>query len=156
MFQKFSFTFADEIRYKSKHNNMTKRFITLCMAAILSLGAWADEYPYLVFENSDGSTKVVSVENLKIVFSDGNLVATSDKGGASIPLSTLAKMYFSATSTLEGINSIDMRMAEEGYVYNLQGVRVAKAPKEGNRLYDLPNGVYIIYRNGKTEKTVVK
>ena len=135
---------------------MKKRALLLYLFTLLGIGAWADEYPYLVFENTDGSTKVVSVESLKITFSDGNLVAVSNNGGANIPLATLAKMYFSASSTLDGLNGTELRTAGQGAVYNLQGIRVGTLQNGSNSLKGLPQGVYVIERNGKTEKVVVK
>ena len=75
------------------------------VAIVGTLSAWADDYPYLVFQNADGSVKTVAVESLTITFSDGKLLATNVAGTETFALSDLSKMYFSSDAT--GIEEIE-------------------------------------------------
>ncbi|MCR4994222.1 MAG: Ig-like domain-containing protein [Bacteroidales bacterium] len=77
-----------------------KRFLVFTINVVLSIGlSMADDYtyPYLVFTDSDGDETTVSVDDLEITFSDGQLVATNGDGSITLTLSTLASMAFSTT-----------------------------------------------------------
>ena len=55
----------------------------LALATLITMGslqAQAYEYPYLVFQNTEGSTIVMAVESLTITISDGKLIATNTDG----------------------------------------------------------------------------
>ena len=58
-----------------------------------TLAAYADEYPYLTFETTDGTKVSVTASSLTISISETTLTA----GGKSFTLSDLSKMYFSTT-----------------------------------------------------------
>jgi len=77
-----------------------KRFFFTLMMVVASLSAWAYDYPYLVFQTTDGTTYAVSVESLTLDVSGDQLVVTNDDGTLSFPLSELSKMYFSTEATV--------------------------------------------------------
>ena len=70
---------------------MRKKLLVLALLAG-TLSAQADEYPYLIFETTDGGRTPVEVESLTIQIVDGNLVA----GGKTFSLASLSRMFFSA------------------------------------------------------------
>lgn len=118
----------------------------LIYAILLTGGAMAAhadnyDYPYLTFENIDGSATSVSVESLTITVSDGKLVA----GDKTFTLASLSKMYFSTEAT--GIENVsDVSQEGKAQYYDLQG-RMVENPA---------HGVFIKKVNGKTTKVVLK
>lgn len=68
---------------------MRKKLLVLALLAG-TLSAQADEYPYLIFETTDGGRTPVEVESLTIQIVDGNLVA----GGKTFSLASLSRMFF--------------------------------------------------------------
>ena len=111
-----------------------KRLIFAILLTGGAMAATADnyDYPYLTFENSDGSATSVSVESLTITVSDGKLGAGE-------------KMYFSTEATgIENVN--DASQQGEARYYDLQG-RIVENPA---------HGVFIKKVNGKTTKVVLK
>jgi len=119
---------------------MLKPLLTLVFsAAVMTVSA--DDYSYLAFETTGGSSVSYEVSGLEITFSDGNAVISSNGNTSTISLSDLSKMYFSATN---GIKTVSAEETGDGSVYNLSGQKMDAD--------NLPAGVYI--KNGK--KFVVK
>ena len=81
----------------------------------------ADDYGFLTLEDSNGASQSVVAVGTRITFADGNITATNGTSAVSMPLSKLARLYFSDTSTgIEGI-STDKGEAE---VTTVSGVSV--------------------------------
>lgn len=72
-----------------------KKILLLMAALLVSVGIQAQDFSYLRFNSGTGSEQCVSTDGLRIVFNNGNLVATSNDGNATIALSTMNFMYFS-------------------------------------------------------------
>ncbi|MBR5062222.1 MAG: hypothetical protein IKX24_08810, partial [Prevotella sp.] len=73
-----------------------KRFVLfVALLAIVSAKALADGYPYLTFEQTNGTTTTIASTGVTITFNNGNLVATQDGTTTTIALADLNKMYFS-------------------------------------------------------------
>ena len=125
--------------------NMKKLLFTT-LITLGTLQAQAYDYPYLVFQNTEGTTTVIAVESLSITISDGQLVATNADGTQSFALTDLSKMYFSATDeTAEGIEGVNAATLDEVTdIYDLQGRKVAD--KQMN------SGIYVM----KTKKGIFK
>lgn len=133
---------------------MFKKILLILLLVIPAGVAMADDYPYFAFQTSNGETKTLSVTGLKITFSNGNIVATNEEGANfTASIESLAKMYFSSTAT--GIDAIAESVAVEGEIYNVQGVRVGRTDEMGE-VRGLPEGVYVVKREGKTHKVLVK
>ena len=77
--------------------------ITLCFAFTVN----ANDYKYLSFELADGSVQSLSVTDLTLTFSNGNLVSSD---GTIIPLANLTKMFFSETS---GITTLPLTTSSD-------------------------------------------
>ena len=73
---------------------MKTTFITLAFAAISAIAADAASYDYLTFQNLDGTQTSMAVDNLKMTVNDGKHVVTNATGSATLPLSSLSKMFF--------------------------------------------------------------
>lgn len=125
---------------------MKKRFLTLSMLAALSGQLLADDYAYMVFTLSDGTTQRITVANLSLSFADGNLTAGNGTDVLTIPLTSLNKMAFSNGAT----TGVDAAMTDDGAeeIYDLKGHRVTRA--------QMRKGVYIIKTKTRTYKTTVK
>lgn len=118
-----------------------------------TLSAQADDYPYLIFETTDGSRTPVEVESLTIQIVDGNLVA----GGKTFSLTSLSKMFFATTAdATSGIK--DLRSADSGAVevYSLNGMSLGNYNNVSEAKQSLQRGIYVIKSGSKTFKVAVK
>ena len=128
-----------------------KRFMILTMLALLTIGSSAEDYNYLVFTQSDGTTKSIAAGNVTIAFADGNLTATSGSETVTIPLASLTKMAFSNDGTTGIVlTTADGKLtADDAEVYDLNGRRMPSSAT-------LSRGIYILKSNGKTSKIQVR
>lgn len=131
---------------------MRKKLLLLALLAG-TLSAQADEYPYLIFETTDGSRTPVEVESLTIQIDDGNLVAD----GKTFSLTSLSKMFFAttpdATSGIEDLRSADSGAVE---VYSLNGMSLGSYNNVSEAKQSLQRGIYVIKSGSKTFKVAVK
>ena len=118
----------------------------MTMLAALGGTLMADEYGYMVFKLSDGTTKSITASGLILSFSNGNLSAKSGNNELTIPLNNLNKMAFSKDS----VTGIGDSMADDGTeeIYDLHGHRVTRA--------EMRKGVYIIKTKNRTYKVNVR
>lgn len=132
-----------------------KRIFLLLMTVVATLTAQAYDYPYLVFQTTDGTVTAVAVESLSITVSDGNLVATNGDGTKTFPLSTLSKMYFSTdgTTDIDGAQTSDTTEVE---VVAASGVSLGKFASLDEARRVLKQGVYVVKSKGKNFKISVK
>jgi hypothetical protein len=118
-----------------------------------TLSTYADDYPYLIFETTDGSRTPVEVESLTIQIVDGNLVAD----GKTFSLTSLSKMFFAntpdATSGIEDLRSADSGAVE---VYSLNGMSLGSYNNVSEAKQSLQRGIYVIKSGSKTFKVAVK
>lgn len=129
-----------------------KRLFLGLFLLITTLAAHAGDYKYLAIETSDGTVRTVSVEQLKVTFSDGCLVASSADGQTHVTLTDLKKMYFTNdAATAIGTITADeaTSLIADGAVYNLQGMRISNPSA-------MPKGTYIIVKNGQPKKVQLK
>lgn len=132
-----------------------RKFVLLLMVWGSALVAQAEDYPYLTFEMTDGAKVSVSVESLKLSFSETTLTA----GSQTFTISNLSKMYFTTTSeTTTGIEyidnlSIDRLLSKDDEVYDLSGKRVLSGTSSNAKL---KRGVYIIKSKDGISKIAVK
>lgn len=153
-----------------------KYFLFLAAFLLTGVAAEADNYNYLMFQTTGGATTYLNATGTKIVFSNGQLVATSGTESATFNLSELSYMAFSATGG--STNSIsNIRTGSYGIyaaggsivvssngpqnvsICNVSGAIVAKGTTSGGTTTfggNLAAGVYIVKVNGETSKIVVK
>ena len=131
---------------------MKRLFLGLFLLTTTAMSAAAGDYKYLAIETSDGTVRTVSVEQLKVTFSDGCLVASSADGQTQVTLTDLKKMYFTNdAATAIGTITADeaTSLIADGAVYNLQGMRISNPSA-------MPKGTYIIVKNGQPKKVQLK
>lgn len=128
-----------------------KKTLLLLSLALASVGGWAAEESYqsLVFQQTDGTTVSVTAVGTVIMFSGDNAVITTPTGSQTLPLSMLNSMYFSSEAPTTGISGVesDNGNSTATEIYTMGGVRVDKMDRPG---------VYIVKKNGKTYKQVVR
>ncbi len=131
-----------------------KRWIAaVVLAMAVPTTALADDgYDYLVFSLQDGTSQSVTAVGTSITFSGTNAVVSNGSTKFTLSLADLASMFFSSDASATGISTIDAdgTSADNGdatEIYTLNGVRVDDMSKRG---------VYIVKKNGKTFKQVVK
>jgi hypothetical protein len=131
-----------------------KRWIAaVVLAMAVPTAALADDgYDYLVFSLQDGTSQSVTAVGTSITFSGTNAVVSNGSTEFTLSLADLASMFFSSDASTTGISTIDAdgTSADNGEateIYTLNGVRVDDMSKRG---------MYIVKKNGKTFKQVVR
>ena len=131
-----------------------KRWIAaVVLAMAVPTAALADDgYDYLVFSLQDGTSQSVTAVGTSITFSGTNAVVSNGSTKFTLSLADLASMFFSSDASATGISTIEADgtsadNCEATEIYTLNGVRVDDMSKRG---------VYIVKKNGKTFKQVVK
>lgn len=134
-----------------------KKTIVFLMAMAGSVAAQAYDYPYLTIQTVDGTEKSVAVESLKLTFSDGKLVVTNSDGTQTFTLSSLSKMFFSASQTA-GISDATTTTDADGSaeVYSVGGMFLGKFESIAKAKESLKPGIYVVKTKTKTLKISVK
>lgn len=154
---------------------MKKLFILFALACTATTAALAEGYDYMVFRQSSGAMQSVDAMGLKIVFHDGQLIATPKSGEPlSIGLEEMAAMRFS-TEAVTGIGSVKQQtsLSVQGRILVMalpsrchavvatpSGIVVAQHYTAGKAetfaTRPLASGVYIVKTNNTTTKILVK
>ena len=118
----------------------------MTMLAALSGHLMADEYGYMVFTLTDGTTQSITANGLSLSFTGGNLTACNGTEMLTIALTSLKTMAFSKGGT----TGIDATTTDNGTkeIFDLQGHRVTSA--------QMRKGVYIIKTKNRTYKVNVR
>ncbi len=135
-----------------------KRIFTFLISACLSgMMAHADTYPYLTFQQADGTQVSVSTSSLTMVFTDGKLIASNGTVSQELTVADLASMYFSTTDAT-GIKETVISDADgEVEAFTLQGISVGKYTSLQEVKEHVPMGIYILKTSsGKTSKVAIK
>jgi len=149
---------------ETKNIRYMKSLVLFLLMAMGAVSASAQSYNYLTLQQIGGDEQSLSISGLKIIFSNGNLVATNGAQTATIPLEKMQKMYFAATAT--GISTA----ADEAAVsVSIEGGKlIVNAPKGSSvQLYGVdgrqlsPNatlnrGVYVVRVGGKSFKLLAR
>lgn len=142
-----------------------KHFYTLLVMLLLgAMPTAAQSYEYLTFQETDGNEASLAIDNLKLTFENGTLLAQNGSEQVSYAISALHKMYFSATPT--GIATIsdqattpsvtikNGQLLVEGAadqpvsIYSLDGRQVASQ--------GLSSGVYIVRVGNQAFKVLAR
>lgn len=130
-----------------------KKYLLLAILAVISVGVHA-EHDRLVFRTLSGDEQSVGVEDLDIIFADGDLIATSGSEIVKIPLMSLKSMEFSDTNS--SVSTVSSDDGTEVYVYSVDGVSVGVYGSKYDALNDLPVGIYVLKsKNGVTSKVLI-
>ena len=119
-----------------------KQLMFIISLFFMAITANAGDYKYLILESNDGTTYSMTAQGLTLTFKDGNLVSTD---GTTIPLSSLAKMYFSDAS---GISTLSSTTDEsQVIIYTISGSVAGIYNDLSSAVANLTKGVYIIKKN---------
>ncbi|MBQ6063559.1 MAG: hypothetical protein IJK42_14945 [Prevotella sp.] len=131
-----------------------KRFVLfVALMAMVSVRVMADEYPYLTFEQTDGTITTIAATGTTITFNNGNLIASQDGETKTIALTDLNKMYFSATSAVRNMFTEE----ESDYViYSIEGCKIGTYKNLSDAQAILSHGIYVVKKSGNTYKTIMK
>lgn len=145
---------------KRKNNLLARTAMVLLLAALSSVGAWAQDEeptynPVIVISLNDGSNQQVLFDEMpEFTLDNGVMALKGETVEMSWPLENLNKFTFGYVST--GIRSVKATgldiLSDQMSVYDLNGKMVKK---QIHSLSELPKGVYII-KNGRVTTKVVR
>ena len=130
--------------------NRMKKLRAILLTAILVISfatIKAEDYKFFTIEKSDGTSQTMTAVGLTINYTDGYLVAQNGNETTKILLSDLKRMYF--TNEAAAISEITDEKASNNETYDMQGRRITDKPL-------MNRGIYIIKKDGKTQKVFVK
>lgn len=127
-----------------------KKLRAILLTAILVISfatIKAEDYKFFTIEKTDGTSQTMTAVGLTINYTDGYLVAQNGNETTKILLSDLKRMYF--TNEAAAISDITDEKASNNETYDMQGRRITDKPL-------MNRGIYIIKKDGKTQKVFVK
>ncbi len=130
--------------------NRMKKLKIILLTAILVISfatIKAEDYKFFTIEKTDGTSQTMTAVGLTINYTDGYLVAQNGNETTKILLSDLKRMYF--TNEAAAISDITDEKASNNETYDMQGRRITDKPL-------MNRGIYIIKKDGKTQKVFVK
>lgn len=130
--------------------NRMKKLKTILLTAVLVISfatIKAEDYKFFTIEKTDGTSQTMTAVGLTINYTDGYLVAQNGNETTKILLSDLKRMYF--TNEAAAISDITDEKASNNETYDMQGRRITDKPL-------MNRGIYIIKKDGKTQKVFVK
>ncbi len=130
--------------------NRMKKLRAILLTAILVISfatIKAEDYKFFTIEKTDGTSQTMTAVGLTINYTDGYLVAQNGNETTKILLSDLKRMYF--TNEAAAISDITDEKASNNETYDMQGRRITDKPL-------MNRGIYIIKKDGKTQKVFVK
>lgn len=138
-----------------------KRILLSVLLALTFSTGFADDYtyPYLVLVSDDGTQTALSVEQLELTISDGQLVVTNASGTQSFTLAQLKKMAFSdEVNVVDAINQVKTQVEDSGSadIYTVSGIHLGTFAHIGEAQTTLPKGIYIVKQKDQTHKISVK
>ena len=132
---------------------MKKALLTLFII-VASLAAQAYDYPYLIFQTTDGTVHAIAVESLTIDVSGSNLVATNSEGSQTFALAELSKMFFSESVT--GVGEMFSPDGGEVDVFAVTGAHLGRYANAKEATTHLKTGMYLLKSKSATIKIVVR
>ena len=132
---------------------MKKLLLTLIII-VVSLTAQAYDYPYLIFQTTDGTVRAMAVESMTISISGGNLVATNSEETQTYALADLSKMFFSESTT--GIEEMFSPDGGEVDVFAVTGAHLGRYANAQEATAHLKSGMYLLRSKSTTIKIVVR
>lgn len=132
-----------------------KRLVLAGLIMIGALQVQAYDYSYLAFQNAEGATTFMAIEQLNISISDGKLIVTNTDGSQTFQLTDLSKMFFTQTADLTGISNTET-VNETVEVFTTGGLSLGKFQDINTAKVSLKPGLYIMKSKSKTTKIAVR
>ena len=115
--------------------------------------AQAADYQYLTIEKTDGTSVSITAAGLSITYADGSMKATNGSESATLPLTTLKRMYFSNEKTATAIETVEATADDWNdaatEIYDQSGRRLPQGTKPAR-------GLYIFKKGNTTTKKYVR
>lgn len=132
-----------------------KKLVLATLITVGTLQTHAYEYPYLVFQDAEGTTTAMAIDQLTITISNGKLNVTNSNGTQTFLLSNLNKMFFAQTADFTGISNTETDN-ETVEAFNMGGLSMGKFQDINKAKTSLKPGLYILKSKSKTTRIVVK
>ena len=141
------------------------KILLLLLTLVLGAGtAHAQSYDYLTLKQANGTETSLNLDNLRITFSDGQLVADNGIQSVSIALADMDKMFFALEAT--GLNTVSST-ADAAPSFRIEnGCLITDAPAGSVSIYGtdgrqvpasgLAPGVYVVKINGQSFKVLAR
>lgn len=141
------------------------KILLLLLTLVLGAGtAHAQSYDYLTLKQANGTETSLNLDNLRITFADGLLVADNGIQSVSIALADMDKMFFALEST--GLNTVSSA-ADATPAFRIENGRlITDAPAGSVSVYGtdgrqvpasgLAPGVYVVKIKGQSFKVLAR
>jgi len=153
---------------------MKRIYLALMLVLTACVGVSAQSLDYLTVRTADGGERSLAVDDLKLTFEDGQLVAHTPETVVTWSLTDLSLMYFAAQPTAiatlaqeqpapvyrNGVLTVSAPAGTSVRLYAADGRLVATYVKsaDGSESFTpaLPHGVYIVNAHGGTAKFLAR
>ncbi len=128
-----------------------KKVLISAAAGLIALSSYAaDNYKYLSFQRTDGTTVQVDASGAEITYADGVVTVSSSSDTFSINFAELSKMYFTSEAT--GVAAVEVANDFIIQVYSTAGVALGSFSSLQEAQSQLGSGVYVIKSGDATAK----
>lgn len=141
-----------------------KSLLLTLLLALGAMGASAQNYEYLVLQQTDGSLTSMGIDGLKITFSGGRMTVDNGTDKAVVELVRMQRMYFSSVpASIDQTPSAEDEIGatvENGrlHVNAPAGARVSIYSVDGRRVNgeNLKKGAYVVRINDRSFKVIAR
>jgi hypothetical protein len=142
---------------KKKNNLLARTAMVLLLAALSSIGVWADDAKIIVWLNDGNKSEVLFADFPELTYADGYVSISSNSPSTTLswPIEKLQKLTFENSITaIRDVKATGLDLLSDRFdAYDLSGKLVKKQIKS---LSELPRGEYIVKDGRVTIKVVRK
>lgn len=142
---------------KKKNNLFARTAMVLLLAALSSIGVWADDAKIIVWLNDGNKSEVLFADFPELTYADGYVSISSNSPSTTLswPIENLQKLTFENSITaIRDVKATGLDLLSDRFdAYDLSGKLVKKQIKS---LSELPRGEYIVKDGRVTIKVVRK
>ena len=142
---------------KKKNNLFARTAMVLLLAALSSIGVWADDAKIIVWLNDGNKSEVLFADFPELTYADGYVSISSNSPSTTLswPIEKLQKLTFENSITaIRDVKAAGLDLLSDRFdAYDLSGKLVKKQIKS---LSELPRGEYIVKDGRVTIKVVRK
>jgi hypothetical protein len=142
---------------KKKNNLFARTAMVLLLAALSSIGVWADDAKIIVWLNDGNKSEVLFADFPELTYADGYVSISSNSPSTTLswPIEKLQKLTFENSITaIRDVKATGLDLLSDRFdAYDLSGKLVKKQIKS---LSELPRGEYIVKDGRVTIKVVRK
>ena len=142
---------------KKKNDLFARTAMVLLLAALSSIGVWADDAKIIVWLNDGNKSEVLFADFPELTYADGYVSISSNSPSTTLswPIEKLQKLTFENSITaIRDVKATGLDLLSDRFdAYDLSGKLVKKQIKS---LSELPRGEYIVKDGRVTIKVVRK